>query len=142
MPPININYIAVFLAAVVNMVLGFIWYGPLFGRHWMGLSGVSDLEIESARRKGMAKKYLLALTASLATSYVLAHALVFTSAFVGTSGVAAGFTVGIWSWLGFVAPVTLGAVLWENKPWGLWLLNNSYYLISLLLIAVLLSVWK
>ncbi|MBI3341870.1 DUF1761 domain-containing protein, partial [Candidatus Curtissbacteria bacterium] len=35
----QINYMAVVAAAVVNMVLGFLWYGPLFGKPWMKMMG-------------------------------------------------------------------------------------------------------
>lgn len=48
---------------------------------------------------------------------------------------------GFWNWLGFVAPVTLGAVLWEGKHWKLWFLNNGYYLVTLLLMGAVLALW-
>lgn len=50
--------------------------------------------------------------------------------------------VGFWNWLGFVAPVTLGGVLWEGKPWKLWGLNNGYQLLSLLVMGVILALWR
>lgn len=39
---VPVNYIAVILAAVAANVLGFIWYGPLLGKQWMKLSGMSQ----------------------------------------------------------------------------------------------------
>lgn len=41
----------------------------------------------------------------------------------------------------FIAPVTLGVVLWEGKPWKLWVLNNGYQLLSLLVMGVILAIW-
>ena len=35
----NINYIAVVVAAVASMAVGFIWYGVLFRKQWMSLMG-------------------------------------------------------------------------------------------------------
>jgi hypothetical protein len=40
--------------------------------------------------------------------------------------------VGSWAWLGFVSPVTVGSVIYEKKPWTLWLLNHDYWLTSVL----------
>ncbi len=142
MVQVPINYVAVLAAGIASMVLGYLWYGPLFGKQWMAMIGLSSQQLDSAKKQGMAKLYALALVGSLVMAYVLAHSLVFASAYTATSGVPAGLMVGFWSWLGFVAPVTVGSVLWENKSWKLWVLNNGYYLLLLLIMGVILSLWK
>jgi hypothetical protein len=46
MPSVDINWIAVIVAAVVNMVVGALWYSPqLFGKQWAKVLGkkVSDM---------------------------------------------------------------------------------------------------
>ncbi|WP_408733658.1 DUF1761 domain-containing protein [Mucilaginibacter sp.] len=45
------------------------------------------------------------------------------------------------AWLGFVATVTLCTKLYEKKPWGLWVLDNAFWLISMMVMATILSVW-
>lgn len=139
---VPINYLAVLLAAVASMVLGFLWYGPLFGKTWMALSGMTQETIDAGKARGMNKQYAAAFTGSVVMSYVLAHAIIFASGFLGTYGVSAGLTAGFWNWLGFVAPVTLGVVLWEGKPWKSWVLNNGYYLVSLLSMGMILAAWQ
>ena len=139
---IPINYLAVGGAAIASMVIGFLWYGPLFGKMWMALSGITQEQIAASKKKGMTKQYALMFVGSLVMAYVLAHALVFASAYLKTSGVSAGLMAGFWNWLGFVAPVTLGSVLWEGKSPKLWILNNGYYLVSLLLMGVILALWQ
>jgi hypothetical protein len=99
-------------------------------------------EMDSAKASGLGKTYLLACAGSLVMSYVLAHSLVFAAAYFGMSGISAGLMSGFWNWLGFIAPVTLGAVLREGKSWTLWLLMNGYYLVTLLVMGTILSVWK
>lgn len=141
MPEVPINYFAVIAATAASMALGFAWYGPLFGKQWMALTGMTPDKIAAAKGKGMGKMYALAMLGSLVMSYVLAHALVFASAYLNVSGVAAGLQVGFWNWLGFIAPVTLGSVLWEGKSWKLWKLNSGYYLLSLLAMGVILAIW-
>jgi hypothetical protein len=142
MEPVPINYLAVVVAALASMVIGSVWYGPLFGKTWMILSGITPERMDSAKASGMGKTYLLAFVGSLVMSYVLAHALVFAAAYFKMSGIPAGLMCGFWNWLGFIAPVTLGAVLWEGKSWTLWLLMNGYYLLTLLIMGMILSAWK
>jgi len=133
--------LAVIAAALANMAIGFVWYGPLFGKTWMKLSGITPDKIDAAKASGMGKTYLLGLLGSLVMSYVLAHAVVFAASYFKMSGVSAGLMSGFWNWLGFIAPVTLGAVLWEGKSWSLWMLMNGYYAVSLLVMGAILSVW-
>lgn len=137
---VPINYLAVLVAAVASMILGALWYGPLFGKKWIAYMGWSP-ELSEEKKKGAGKGYAIQFIASLVMSYVLAHALVFASSFLDVSGVTSGLSAGFWNWLGFVAPVTLGGVLWEGKSWGFWLLNNGYYLCSLLVMGMILAMW-
>ncbi len=42
------NFLIIFLAALVPMILGFIWYNPkVFGNAWMQASGMTDEKIKS-----------------------------------------------------------------------------------------------
>lgn len=144
MNAVDVNYLAVLACGVASMVLGSLWYGPLFGKTWtaiMGWDKMSPAQMEEAK-KGMMKSYLLTLLGALVMAYVLAHSLVFASDYTGTTGIAAGLMVGFLSWLGFVAPFTMNDVLWGQKGWTLWLLNNGYNLAQLLVFGVILALWK
>ena len=142
MPEVSVNYLAVIAGAVSNMVIGFLWYGALFGKQWAALSGFIDQSLAAAKAKGTGKSYFLMFLGALVMAYVLSHSLVFASSYMNVEGASAGMSVGFWSWLGFIAPVTLGSVLWDNKPWKLWFLNNAYNLISLMVMGVILALWK
>ena len=126
------------------MVLGFLWYGPLFGKIWAAMMGWDKMDPSKVEqiKKGAAKGYVVSFVGALVMSYVLAHYLVFASVYTETEGVSAGLMVGFWTWLGFIAPVTLGSVLWDGKPLKLWVLNNGYNLIQLLIIGTILALWK
>lgn len=141
MVAVTINYLAVLAASIVHMILGFLWYGPVFGKQWMALSGVNPNK-EGISKGKMNQLYLMAFIGALIMNYVLAHAFVFASNYMEVSGAAAGLSVGFWNWLGFIAPVTLGSVLWEGKSWKLWGLNNSYQLLSLLIAGVIIALWQ
>ena len=138
---VQINFLAVITCVVVSMVLGSLWYGPIFGKTWIALMGFTEKDMEAAKAKGMAKSYALMAVGSLVMAYVLAHSLVFAATFLNVSGIGAGLQAGFWNWLGFIAPVTLGTVLWEGKPWKLWMLNNAYYLVLLCVMGTILALW-
>lgn len=140
---VPINYLAVIVAAVATMVIGFLWYGPLFGKQWSRLMGWGEMTPE--KMKEMQKKavpgYAIQFIGALFMAYVLAHVLVFSNAYFNVSGVAVGIEAGFWSWLGFIAPVTVGSILWEGKPFTLWLINAGYFLVNLLMIGAILGAW-
>ena len=47
-----VNYLAVLVAAIVSMVIGGLWYSPLlFGNVWMKLSGITQKDVEKAKKK-------------------------------------------------------------------------------------------
>lgn len=132
---VPINYLAVVVAALANYIIGAIWYSALFSKPWQKLSGVSEMKVTAV-------SVIVALVGAFLTSYILDHALIFASEYLKTSGVGAGLMVGFLNWLGFIAPVTVGVVIYEKKSWGLWAINNGYWLVSLLVMGVILSLWK
>ncbi|MEK7103137.1 MAG: DUF1761 domain-containing protein [Patescibacteria group bacterium] len=142
MPVVPINYVAVLVAGIISMVLGYLWYGPLFGKKWMALMGLSKEKMAGKKSKDMTNQYGLMFVGSLIMAYAFAHSIIFASSYLQATGVSAGLMGGFWTWLGFIAPVTLGSVLWEGKSWKLWMLNNAYYLVLLLINGAMLSVWK
>lgn len=136
-PIVTINYLAVLAAALVNIVLGFLWYGPLFGKYWIKLMNFDKKKMEEAKKKGMAKTYAVMVVSTLLMSYILAHFVDYAQATTLIDGIIAGF----WIWLGFVATIMIGTVLWEGKPMKLYLLNISYYLVALSIMGAILAVW-
>jgi hypothetical protein len=48
MESMQINYIAVFVSAVLSFLVGWVWYAPfLFGKIWLKELGLSQQEIEN-----------------------------------------------------------------------------------------------
>lgn len=135
----EINYLAVLVAVIANIILGWLWYGPFFGRTWAGIIGM-DVNQKPARSE-MTKSMVFMIISSFLMAWVLDHALIFGNKYLGTSGVGAGLMGAFFNWLGFIVPVTLGPVLWEKKPWKLWFINAGYYLVALCIMGIILSLW-
>jgi len=129
-----VNWVAIVIAAIAQFVIGWIWYGPLFGKTWMSMMGMSQ---QSMGREGMSKTMILTFIGSLVTAAVLSMLV----GWMGAKTLGAGIAAGFWAWLGFVATVTLGGVLFAKMSWNLYILNNAYQLISLAVMGAILARW-
>ena len=128
----DINLVAVVLAAVANMVLGAVWYSPpVFGKAWMDLAGVTTQKIKDAEPH-VWKYYFLGFVNSVIMALVLAYLLVLTAASLTT-----GFFIAFLVWIGFVATISMNAVMWGGRAKKLWFLDNAYYLFSFLIMSAI-----
>jgi|TARA_B100002003_G_scaffold195869_1_gene185869 hypothetical protein len=130
------NAIALIVAAVVAQILGMLWYGPVFGKQWLGFMGWSKADADKRMKEGK-KNMIIAFVGSLVTAYVFSMIL----GQLGTVGFSAGAVVGFWVWLGFLATTQMGSVLWEGKPKGLYYLNTLFSLVNLALMGGILAAW-
>ena len=137
----TINYFAVFVSAIVGMGLGSLWYGPLFGKQWAHMMGWSYEHMQHMMNKDALKSYGIMFVGLLFMSWILAHTILFASVYLSWYGATSGAIIGALNWLGFVAPVTIGSVLWEGKSWKLWALNAGYYLVVIVVIGTILGAW-
>ncbi|MDB5260145.1 MAG: hypothetical protein JWN37_376 [Candidatus Nomurabacteria bacterium] len=134
---IIVNYWAVLGGAVFLFVAGGIWYGPMFGKVWMKITGADKLSKEEQKEamKGVGMMYVLQFVLSLLTSYVFYN---FVKAWNG-----GGYQVAFFVWLGFMMPQAAG-VIWDSQK-GLrmkkFLIVAGYQLITLLVLGYIFSIW-
>lgn len=103
----NINYVAVLVAAVAQFIFGAIWYMPLFGKMWGRIHGfdAQSKEAQDEMRKGMMPLLVIQFIGTLVTSYVFA--LLYKD--MPSQWHAYGFAGFLW--LGFIVPTQVAAVL-------------------------------
>ena len=125
--PIQVDVLAVFVAALIGMVIGALWYSPLlFGKTWMRLMGLTKAHLK-AKKQGMTKVYVLQFIAL----FVMAYALGIFLSYAGVATSSGVFQTVFWLWLGFQATLELGSVLWAGKSWNLFFLNSAHNLVVL-----------
>ncbi|OGH92149.1 MAG: hypothetical protein A2534_00885 [Candidatus Magasanikbacteria bacterium RIFOXYD2_FULL_39_9] len=129
----SVDFLPVLVAAVASMVIGSIWYGPLFGKKFMVAMGMDKWtpEQQVAMKKKMWMSYVGQFVASLVMFYVLAgitYNFVYSFA---QGGWAKGAMVGFIMWVGFVLPLKVGDVLWGGNKTLFWL-ESLNMLITLL----------
>jgi Protein of unknown function (DUF1761) len=134
MREIPIHFFPILAAAIAKIVLGALWYSPvLFINPWRRMTGITEEQMKA----GMAKTLVVDVVGSFVMAFVLFHAIRYAEA----TTVLQGLTVGFFCWLGFIAVATSTTVTYERKPFALFLLNNGYLLISLLVMGAILAVW-
>ena len=135
---VDINYLAVVLAALSTMVVGSIWYTPsVFGKMWGSLAKV-DM---NKKMSGMEMTWLMgsAFLASLVSAYVLAHVAFLSNKFFGNSFLQDSLSTGFWLWLGFAATRIFVHDSFEGRRKKLTLLNVSHELVTILVMALVIG---
>ena len=131
-------FLAVLSAGILAVVLGMVWYAPpVLGNMWMKAAGVDPKRVESEQKK-MPLRAFIAFVFALVLAWVTMH---FAAAWGVTSFLGA-FELGFWIWLGFMVPVHLSPVLWEQKSLKYFAINAGYWLVVTLVIATIVSLWK
>lgn len=139
---IEINWLAILVTTIVSVALGNLWFGPLFGSAWMRSVGIAKPDVMTPEiKKKMMRGFFFVIIGSFVMNLSLMHSMVFASAYLGVTGVVLGLQAGFWNWLGFIAPVTVGSVIWENRPWKYWFITAGYYLVLLLINGIILAKW-
>jgi hypothetical protein len=128
----SVNFVAVALGAVFNMILGTLWYGPFFGNLWLKLIGKKKEEIQGSPWLYVAS-FVAAFAAALTLSLVV-------SAF-GYTGFFQGLLTGVVVWLGFVATVTLTFSIFEGPPLKVWLIFVAYQAVIFAVEGGVFAVW-
>lgn len=133
----TINYLAVIVTAAANFVLGGLWYSPiLFGKKWMALMNVTEEDIK--KKGGAGKAYASTLVGALLMASILAYFI----GHVDATTAGGGARIGFYAWLGFVATTSLANTMFESRPFGLFLINAGYNLVSLVIMGIILAVWR
>lgn len=130
---IQINYLAVVVAAVASVVLATIYYTS-FGKQYAALRGISP---EAARARPPAGKVALEVVRCLVLALVIAG----LASKLGVTDVAGSLLLGLVLWVGFPVVLLAGSVQWDDVNPRLAVLHAGDWLLKLLLIGVIVGVW-
>ena len=135
---VHVNYLAVLVAAVAVFVLGWLWYSPLlFYKPWMRLRGM-DPVAAMAGAKMPAGKLLIELVRCLVLAYVIARFV----ALLGVGSWLGAVHFGLSLWIGFPVILLIGSILWENTPVKVAAIHAGDWLVKMLVIPIIVSVWQ
>ena len=136
MAAVDINYLAVLAASLVGFVVGFLWYGPLFGKPWMIAVGLDPEVVRNSPKPRMQRIF----TISFILQYIMAYCL---AMFLGNETDAAlgalyGFLTGL-PWIAFAIAIN---ALYEGKSFKYMLINGGYWTVTFTLMGLIIGAWQ
>ena len=131
----QINHIAVFVSALMSLVIGAVWWSQLlFAKAWQRENGLSDEQVAKANPlKNFGLSFLLA--------WLMSYNLAFFLGGPGTTwqwGVIAGLLAGV----GWVAAMFIVIALFEQRSLKYMLINCGYIVLYFAVIGFILGVWR
>lgn len=130
---LNANVLAVLVAAVLQWVLGWIWYGMLFKKSWKELVGQDP----NAKTANAGSIMTMIFICNLIVSFAIAQVVHLT----GWTTLSKGTFVGTVCGLGFVAAPLFVQHISEHRPFKLYGINALYWLFAMLIAGGTLAVW-
>ncbi len=130
----TLNIWAIFAATLSAFLVGWLWYGPLFGKAWLSETGLTEQELEQGNK---GKIFGLAFVFELIMAFNLAFFINDPS--IGLEmGALYGFLTGF-GWVFFVLAVNS---LFERKSWKYILIDGGYWVVAFTLMGLILGAWK
>jgi hypothetical protein len=130
----HVSYVVVLISAVIQWLLGALWYGLIFKKSWRKHVGFAEGEKPKNAIFAMASAFV----GCLLLSFILAHIIMWSGARVFTGG----SKWGIICWSGFVAPVLFTQHIFERRPANLFAINAAYWLLAMAAGAGILAAFR
>ncbi len=160
----EINYLAILVAAIVPMVLGFLWYNPiLFGNVWMREAGMTEEKMKSVNMGLIfGISFLLSILLAFFTQFLAIHQTGVISLIGGdpsAEGVLPSFQAfmddygsdfrtfkhgalhGLLAGIFLVLPIMGTNGLFERKSWKYILINVGYWTVVLTIMGAIVCGW-
>jgi hypothetical protein len=132
----EVSWIAVLVAGLAAVVVGWLWYAPfLFGNLWMRLLGKTKEQVEKDFHP---LKIVWAFLLSCAAASFLATFM----SWLTTGGALRGAYLGFYAALGFSATTFAVNDVFEGRPFTLWLVNACYHVVVLVVMGAIVGAMR
>ena len=130
--PERINHVAVWVAAIVYFLFGWVWY-TVFGAAWLAANG------GKMSGGGGAMTYVWSFILGLILAYATAIAL---SRRPEDLTVQQGVSFALFMGIALFATQTLNQALYSGTPIALWLINTGYVVVGFAIIGAIVGGWR
>ena len=134
---IQLNYPAIFIATLVGVCIGIIWYSPLLFRKIL----LDDLK----KNKHELNKFIIPFIITIFGMFILSVILdtfLFFSGFVGMNRFEAAIVIGITISVGIIALNMLSDYLISGTHMKYFIVHAGYRIILTLLMSITLALWR
>lgn len=135
MEDLYINHWAVIACAILNLLIGGLWYSPvMFFKAWKKENNLDD---EDLKKANPARNFTVSTILSLVICYNLAF-------FLGDAQTdwAWGLTAGFLAGFGWAAMIFAIVAIFEMRSWRYILINGGYIVVYFSLIGLILGLWR
>ncbi len=129
----DLNWLAVVVAAVVQQIVGFLWYGPLFGRMWLQAVGKTREELGSPT---------IAIAVSVVCSFVTAIAIALLLTLADETSLGLGIAVGFVAAVGLAATSVATSNAFDGDPPRATALYVAYTIVSTTAMGAIIGAWS
>lgn len=138
MPQLDVNWIAIIVAAIAAFALGALWYSnAMFARQWMAAHGHTPEKL-AAMQSSMGKTYAFSFVTYLITAMVIALLIGLT----GGASLVGGIVIAVLAWLGFGFAIGLNGNLFSGKPASAFMIDAGYQLIYMIIMGAIIGAWR
>lgn len=136
MKQLKINHLAVWVNIILLHILGFAWYGPLFGEQWMEMVGLTmeDAEVGSASAG-------LWITNSLAT-IITVYTMAWLYTKLNTDSAVKGLLMGLLFGFAFNFMPAMSGNMFAQEAYGLAWITGGFSMTGWAISGLILGVWK
>ena len=131
----SVNWLAIVVATIASMALGFGWYMAL-GTQWMAALGKTREQIMG--QGNQAAPFIIAAAMQLVMAYFLA---LLTPKVMGATTLVDGLAMGFWLWLGFVITSMIINHRYQGAKWSLTIIDGGYLLGVLLVQGIVIGLF-
>lgn len=133
----HLNYVAVLVVAVAGFLLGWLWFGQLFGKAWMVEMKITEEKMKECQQKGMAGYFIKGFLFTLLGTFGLAVLIAVRGVPTWERGLMFGAFVGLF---GPVARMLNGSV-WEDRSLKLQAIIAGHEVVLYALQGAILGAW-
>ncbi len=135
MEQIKMNHLAVWSSVIFLFVLGFLWYGPIFGEKWLAMVGITMEEAEANPPSGGV--WAANVFSSAFGVYILAWILVQINVQSAVKGAMIGLLIG----LAFNLFPTMVNGFFARDPYGEAWITGGFQTVGWTVSGLILGIW-
>lgn len=134
----HINWLSVLVGAIIYMVVGGIWYGPIAGKAWMAEMGLTEEEIKEGGNPtaAMIKSFIASLFMCTGLAFILGMPAFNEAGWQG--GMMTGFILSVL----LIGGGTFPNYAFENKSLRHFLIHMGNVTLALMLIGAMMGYWR
>lgn len=128
----QINWLAIVVVTIASFALGYLWYGPLFGKAWVAALGKEPEDIQPSPTP-----FIISVVAAAITCIVMALFIESMQIDTWLGGLCIGLLVGI----GFIAASMASDNAFCGYSWTLFYIQAGYRVVYSVLMGIILAIW-